>query len=165
MKKTKMLEATEYNWDLMELGDWRTVTWIINHDMSYSITTEYLPECDPNSKDFIELWDPDSNDFSELVKKTENGVMDEAEFTELLEKLNTKLWRNPDIQINACDGSAWQITYYSSDGKVINSSGKLDYIYGEEVLENIVSRLPQTEEEHDANAFVYVTKKNADALK
>lgn len=149
MSVSKMLEVIEHNWGLKFQGDWHTVTWIINYDMSYSITVEYVPE-----------WNPDRTVPNNTDSRIINGIMDKSAHDELREQLEIKQWRDPDIQINACDGVAYQIIYYSADGKTLNSSGKLGYIYGEEVLENIVNMLPKTEKMYDAPAFVSVSKKS-----
>ena len=148
VNNSKMLDATEHNWELIGPGDWNSVTWTINYDMSYTITVRINPE-----------WDPDSNELPQLVVNTVKGVMDRKSFEELKDLLEVKQWRNPDIQIKALDGVAWQIEYYSVDGKIKNSSGGLGYIYGEEILESIVNKLPIIDKRYEASAFISVSRK------
>ena len=64
-------------------------------------------------------------------------------------------WRDPDIVCHAYDGVAWKIEQYSQDGALIRTSGKMNYIYGQAVLEAIVSLLPYAGE-FDSSAYIRV---------
>lgn len=63
-----------------------------------------------------------------------------------------------NLNIRAYDGVAWKIDYYSTDGNILNSSGKLGYIYGEKLLEDIVKVLSEMQKPYGAPACVKVEK-------
>lgn len=68
-------------------------------------------------------------------------------------------WRDPTIDNSAsCDGVAWEIVYYSNGGIIINSSERLDYIYGHSAMETIVSCLPDYINAFSSSAFISVTR-------
>ena len=111
----KLLKATEHNWGLACPGDWSTVTWQIYSDGSYSVRAVFIPlledlKCGKKSKSM-------------------KGQMDAKAFSELKKALNVKQWKDPNIKIDACDGVAWDIKQYASDGKLLNTSGKTGYIW------------------------------------
>ena len=136
MQSNKMLEAEKHNWGLIGYGIWRSVTWIVNYDMSYTIVTEH------NSKK--EAWEQEA--FPLPVRNTFYGELEKDVFTTLQNLLETDPWRTPGLEIHACDGEAWKIDYYSVGGEILRSSGEVDYIYGEEVLQKIVGMLPDIAE-------------------
>lgn len=70
--------------------------------------------------------------------------------------LDNKQWRDPRIINDDDDGKAWEMNYYSEDGQLINSSGKMDYIYGHRVLEEIAEALPNPHKIGALKAFFRV---------
>ena len=91
-------------------------------------------------------------------KRSETGRMKEKVFSKLAEMMEQKPWRDPLIISGGCDGVAWEIRQYSADGKVVNTSGKIGYIYGHRVLEDIVKLLPRDGKSYAANAYVTIEK-------
>ncbi len=70
--------------------------------------------------------------------------MDQEVFTSLKEAIKQEPWRDPALKVFACDGEAWEIESYKEDGSIDKTSGELDYIYGHNTLETIISLLPRT---------------------
>jgi len=99
-------------------------------------------------------------EWPKLVKKQSTGIMEEDTFTKLREALMAEPWRDPTLDVHACDGVAWEIESYRADGSIEKSSGKLGYIYGHRVLESIVSLLPGDDDYYDSSAFISVRKKD-----
>ena len=132
MQSNKMLVAEKHNWGLLGYGSWRSVTWIVNYDMSYTIVTEHNPKKEALKQDAYPF----------PVRNTFYGELKKDVFTALQNLLETDQWRTPGLEIHACDGEAWKIDYYSVGGEILRSSGEVDYIYGEEVLQRIVGMLP-----------------------
>lgn len=130
MKPQKMLKASEHNWGLMGPGDWRETVWEVNYDGTYKITSVFNPIMDPNS---VEI--------PKTVKQSTTGSLNDDEFSKLKALLEKEKWRTPGVMIEACDGTAWKIDFYSPEGKIQRNSGKLGYIYGEKVLEKIAHQL------------------------
>ena len=64
------------------------------------------------------------------------------DFNKLLDALEMDPWRPDGEAIHACDGSAWELRQFDKTGKTIRHSGRLGYICGNAVLEQIVSLLP-----------------------
>ena len=117
-----MLVATEYNWGLHRSNDWSSVTWTVRYDGSYDVRTYYGDETLPH--------------------RESHGELDKAPVNELRSILDTKPWRkNPPA--DACDGNAWEMKYFSPEGKKLNYSGKAGYIYGEKTLERIADLMPK----------------------
>ncbi len=143
-----ILIAVEHNWSRHGPGDWDTVEWIIYYDHTYKTKVEFVPEYD---------WKTNETDIITPIINT--GKVDDKMFSDLEVLLKTKAWRDPLIDIQACDGVAWKIDYYSSEGKIINSSGKLGYIYGEKLLGDIVKMLAELQKPYGAPAYVYVKQK------
>ena len=117
-----MLVATEYNWGLHRSNDWSSVTWTVRYDGGYDVRTYYGDETLPH--------------------RESHGKLDKAPVNELRSILDTKPWRmNPPA--DACDGTAWEMKYFSPEGKKLNYSGKPGYIYREETLGRIAALLPK----------------------
>lgn len=153
VKKHLILRAKEHNWGLIGPGSWSTVSWSIYSDGSYSIRSEFLPDRGA----FIDGY-PDHLPKNDI--KTTHGAMDTASFQKLIDLMSKELWRDPDIECHACDGVAWVIKQFDANGKVLKSSGDLDYIYGQRTLEEIARCLPSDDQIYDAPAFVAVSQKN-----
>lgn len=149
MNSNMMLVAEKHNWGLGGFGKWKSVTWIVNYDMSYTIITKHNPD--------QEAWERE--DLPSPVRNTYPGEMKKDDFTALKTLLETDQWRTPGLEIHACDGEAWKIDFYSVDGELIRSSGELGYIYGEKVLQKIVSMLPDTNDSYDESAFIQIKRK------
>ena len=56
------------------------------------------------------------------------------------------------------DPFAWELEAYREDGSIEKTSGKLGYIYGDRVLETIVSLLPQDGNHYDSSAFISINR-------
>ena len=117
-----LLKATKHNWGELHPGDWLLKNWLICSDATFEYLVTFRSESKP-------------------AKRTV-GKMDKEAFSQLCEAIKREPWRDPSIDVHACDGAAWEIVSYNEDGQVDKTSGELDYIYGHEVLETIVSLLP-----------------------
>lgn len=153
-KRRRLLKAIEHNWGMMDPGDWSEVKWNIFYDGSYEVISTF----NPTFEAYEEMLQRD--DHPKPVKKKTTGRMDEETFSKLREAMKHEPWRDPTLDVDACDGVAWEIESYEDDGRVRSTSGKLDYIYGHRVLETIVSLLPADGNIYDSSAFVSVSKKN-----
>ena len=159
MKEQLLLKAVKHNWEMAHPGQWRSVTWKLYDDGNCLVRASFLPQ-----------WDKDG-DFSEaqslrgFLKRMEihsrRVKMSGKQFERLCSELEKEPWREPDLLCHACDGEAWKIEQYSSDGNIIRSSGKMDYIYGHPVLESIAFLLPYSEE-FGASAYIRVLKHCSD---
>ena len=142
-----MLKAIKHNWGLIGPGDWKEVEWYIFCDGSYQVVSTFIPP--------LEV----SCELPELVKKKTAGRIGEKRLAKLREAMSCEPWRDPTLEIHACDGVAWQIESYKDDGSVENTSGRVGYIYGHRVLETIVSLLPANGNRYGSSGFVSVSKK------
>lgn len=138
-KNNLMLEAIATNWGLTRAGDVYNIVWEIYYDMTYKVT-----------KYVLELSSERKNVLPSIICYVNKGVMEAEHFDKLKLLVDKRPWRNKD-EIRTCDGMAWDIKLYSEDGSLLNSSGKTYYIYGEEVLENIVGALPSQNSESFKN--------------
>ncbi|MCR5822825.1 MAG: hypothetical protein K6G60_00170 [Lachnospiraceae bacterium] len=118
-----MLIATEHNWGLHSTNDWDRITWTICYNGRYNVKTYYVGSEKP-------------------FRRAVEGDLDKEVVIKLKSILDTKILRkNPPV--DACDGVAWEIEYFTPGGERLNYSGKPDYIYGETTLEQIVALLPK----------------------
>ena len=136
-KRYRILRAVEHNWGLCGPDSWFKVKWLIFSDGSYELVASFAPGAD--------AWKDDEK-IPKPVKKRTSGRMDEESFAKMRKAMMNKPWRDPSREVRACDGVAWEIESFKEDGSVENTSGKLGYIYGERVLETIVSMLPPDKE-------------------
>lgn len=150
MKKTLLLKATEHNWGLKGLGDWNTVTWLIYHDASYDIISVFNPT--------TEDAEIEENFLPKQVENKVAGAMKPDDFSKLCEVIKSDPWRDPTIDVHACDGVAWELEAYDMDGSLEKTSGTLGYIYGNRVLETIVSLLPQDGNPYDSSEFISINR-------
>ena len=150
MKKTLFLKAVEHNWGLAGPGDWNTVTWLIYHDASYDIISAFNPS--------LEDAEIDESFLPKLVEKKVAGAMESDDFSKLCEAIKIDPWRDPSLDVHACDGVAWKLEAYREDGSIEKTSGKLGYIYGDRVLKTIVSMLPKDENLYDSSAFISIKR-------
>ena len=142
-----MLKAVECNWSLHSAGDWISTEWEIYYDHTYVTKVNFVPKYDRETHQKINV--------APIINE---GKLDDIIFSDLEKLLKTKEWRDPNLNIRAYDGVAWKIDYYSSDGNILNSSGKLGYIYGEKLLEDIVKVLSEMQKPYGAPACVKVEK-------
>lgn len=140
-RKWLLLKAIEHNWDIIGPGDWTGTKWLIFSDGSYEIAAKY-------------------NTHEKTEKKTA-GQMNNKAFDKLRKALRCDPWRDPSVNVFACDGVAWEIESYRDDGSIEKTSGKLGYIYGHRVLETIVSLLPSDGNRYDSNAFISISKNDS----
>lgn len=91
-----------------------------------------------------------------LLKKEMNRLSDD--FLKLCEAIKIAPWRDPTLDVHACDGVAWKLEAYDKDGSIDKTSGTLGYIYGNRVLETIVSLLPQDGNLYDSSAFISINR-------
>ncbi len=152
-KKQLLLKAVEHNWGLMGPGDWSEVKWCVFYDGSYEVITTF----NPSFEDYDHVWE--RNERPKPVKKKTTGKITYEAFSKLQEAIKCEPWRDPSLDVHACDGVAWEIESYREDGGIENTSGKLDYIYGHRILETIVSLLPNDGNLFDNNAFISVSRK------
>ena len=161
MSKYLMLKAGKHNWGLMKMGSWVSKAWYVYSDGMYEIRSEYGPVfSDEEYQSAVS-----AGRLQELLQKDIHivtGRMDDRALSLLKAQMNRRPWKDPLVECYACDGVAWEIEEYGENGSVINTSGRLDYIYGQEVLENIVRCLPETIDHLGANAYVSVKRKKAD---
>ena len=171
-KKQPLLKAVEHNWGLTGPGDWSKVRWRIFYDGSYEVVSTFNPSSDdchdahdihsaPDAYCVNEAYNAHNdhcvhdtldahnardawkrNERPKPVKKTVKGRMTGEAFSKLCDAIKCEPWRDPALDVSACDGVAWEIESYRKDGNIENTSGELDYIYGHRVLETIVSLLP-----------------------
>ncbi len=139
MRKYLLFSAHEYNWSMIAPGDWTAITWRIYSDSTYKIIVNI-------QKSFEEAEESITKGKRVYDKvKSQSGTMDCNMFKRLNELTSIDYWRKTSLPIKVCDGSAWSMRLYSSEGTIVNSSGPIYYIDGEEILEEIVSCLPEPE--------------------
>ena len=136
-KRKLLLKAIEQNWGEIGPGNWLKVKWNIFYDGSYEVISTFNPPLEARENIL------NRDDRPKPVKKKTTGVMDESAFSNLCKTIKSESWKDSTLQVYACDGDAWEIESYRDDGSVENTSGKLDYIYGHQVFETIVSLLPK----------------------
>lgn len=122
MRQYLILEAYRANWGLICDGMWASMSWKIYSDRSYFLRIGFVSEENP----------------SDFVQK--GGTMRTDRFARLCIAMDQD-WSS-EIMSDGCDGEAWEIKQYSPEGIVIRSTGGLGYIYGQEVMEQIVKCLP-----------------------
>lgn len=133
MERYKLLRAVEYNGARMWPGEWEKVTWSVFSDGTYRVKIEYKPDWDERNQE----------EFIVEPSRVNSGTMDKEKFDNLKELLAAEKWRDPDRVMWVEDGVMWKIEYYSPDGEILNSSGEIDHIDGEEILERIAWKLPK----------------------
>ena len=120
-KRRLLLKATKHNWGLLGPGDWLLTNWLICSDATFEYLVSFRSESKP--------------------AKRIAGKMDKEAFSQLCEAIKREPWRDPSIDVHACDGVAWEIVSYTSDGKIDKTSGEKDSIEGNIVLETIAGLL------------------------
>lgn len=152
MKKQILLKAAEHNWCLTGPGDWSVVKWRIFRDGSYAVTTSF----NPMFEEYESAQDQEHR--PKPTKKNTTGKMNEDSITALQEAIKNNPWKDPSLEVFACDGVTWEIESYDEDGSVDNTSGGLENIYGHNILETFIGLLPDNGELYDSSAFILVRK-------
>lgn len=135
MDSYMLLKAESHNWGLIGPGDWTSTEWYIYEDGFYRIDRRYNTDMDVLRNRY--------NAYSVLIRG--GGILESVELQELQRLIAVIPWRDEAINSDACDGVAWAIEAYDEKGNIINSSGPLNYIYGQRVLEEISSLMPGKE--------------------
>ena len=132
MDEYPILSAEEHNWQLCGWGDWSTITWHVYSNGFIQMFREYIPD-----QDVVDKY-PDTK--SILLKGISS--INSEKLNRLKQLISEKIWRDPEIRSGGCDGTAWIMEAFDEDGNTIKTSGDLDYIYGQKVLEEIAELLP-----------------------
>ena len=139
-----LLKAVAHNWSEIGPGDWETVTWFVYYDGSYEIIETINPPIHIQKG-----FDTIPRCKNGVIVRNRKGMMGNKNFSLLKRAMQPDPWKDPALEIDADDGVAWKIKSYREDGRVEKSSGKLGYIYGNRILERIVSLLPSDGNTHD----------------
>lgn len=142
-----LIKAVMCNWDEIGPGDWTEVTWQVFSDGSYKIIYSFNPTFE------------EDEGLPSAKNKITTGKMWKIAFARLKRAIKREPWRDPSIYVEADDGVAWTIVSYNENGTIGNTSGELDYIYGQRVLEAIVKSLPKTGNLYCNSAYVSVAKR------
>ena len=158
MDRYLILKAEIHNWSMKGPGSWDTATWYVFNTGSYRLETSEIPT--ENEIDKIMAAQESRGDPDRFRRRSvKKGVLSEEKLPELANTMERKPWRDPSIICDACDGEAWVITQFAEDGSIVQTSGEVDYIYGNRILETIVSLLPHSND-FCANAYIHGDKKD-----
>ena len=135
MDSYMLLKAEIHNWGLIGPGNWTSTEWYIYDDGFYRIDRRYNPDIDVLRSRY--------NASSVLIRC--GGILEIEKLQELQRLISVTPWRDEALNCDACDGVAWTIEAYDENGNITNSSGPLNYIYGQRVLEEISSLMPGKE--------------------
>ena len=113
-----LLQASWHYWGEFYSGVPLSKTWKVYSDGYY--TYESVSRATLEPRDNIYIYE---------------GTLDENSFRTLCDVFGYSEW--PKAYRDACDGEAWQMILFDSAGNIINTTGKIGYIYGMTVLENI----------------------------
>jgi hypothetical protein len=114
------------NWSLIRPNDWISTEWIIYNDLLVDIKN---------------LYNDQKSDKSNTKKKYHLTL---EQYNNLVE--NIKLAKEENINVNACDGVAWEIIQYSNGKEIWKRN--LDYIYGIKHLEKVENILYKINEKN-----------------
>lgn len=134
-----LLEAECHYRKFIGAGSLRKTIWEIYSDGSYTIRHVYNLNWD-------EMERADTEAANAGKEKVISGIMDEEHFQKLQDAISKDLWRNASVRRNARDESEWMIYMYDAKGNTVKDSGALGNIRGNRNIEDIVSRLPSSEE-------------------
>ena len=158
MERHLVLKAEIHNWSLIGPGSWETATWYVFNTGSYLLeSSEILTEKEIDEIMAAQEYRGDPDRFCR--RSVKRGRFSEKNFSELIAAMEQKPWRDPSVICDACDGEAWEITQFAEDGSIVQTSGEVDYIYGNRILETIVSLLPHSND-FCANAYIHGDKKD-----
>ncbi len=116
---TELFTASQYNWGLVNNQEdyWSSSYWTVYYDG----TVEYFEWYNLSGATTHVTWELSDKEYKKLCKNLQGRFL------------------KCDEGVDACDGTGWSMTYYSTDGKSIhNFSG---YMYDIPVLEEIVEIL------------------------
>lgn len=155
MDRYLILKAETHNWSLMNSGSWETATWYVFNTGSYLLESSEIPT-EKEIDEIMAAQESCGDPVRYQRHSVKTGRLSEKKMSELARAMAQKPWRDSSIICDACDGEAWVITQLAEDGSTIQTSGELDYIYGQRVLETIVSLLPHSND-FCVNAYIRVT--------
>ncbi len=155
MEKVLILKAEEYNWGLKRPGSWEKLIWYVYSDRTYNMKTYYILPFEECKKHRHSVG---YNIYDFIGVSQKNGKLSQKNYDRLLSALDSEPWRDNSVECDACDGVAWKIDRFSPEGSVVQSSGEVDYIYGQEILETIAGLLPFVYN-HGSCAYVRIMRK------
>lgn len=117
--KEVVLNINHQNWGEMGPNSWVSTEWKIYNDLSFQKTEAFRKE------------DGFANEY-----KTYNGIINKELYEKIIE--NLELAKTIDLQVDACDGSAWEFIQYKG---LEVWKRELGYIYGIKPLEEITKIL------------------------
>ncbi len=147
-RKFLLLQVEQHNWGFMQAGSWSSTVWYIYSNRSYKRMSYYHLSMEEYYQR-IELVGYNSREET-FNRISRYGKISEKRYTRMMKLLSSEQWRNPEEQISGCDGSAWKIEQYSEDGSLVRTSGDVDYIYGNSILESLVSLMPGVNGNHSS---------------
>lgn len=122
-----VLNVKHENWSCIGPGEWINTEWKIYQDQTADIVITY-------------------DSIKEKRIKINNCKLTQANYNKLFKKI--KRSKKIDIEIDGCDGCAWEITQYNNGKKIWKR--EMDYIYDIKPLEEIaqiLNKLIQVSEE------------------
>lgn len=147
-QKFLLLKVEQHNWGFMQADNWSSSVWYIYSNRSYKRISYYLPSMEEYYQR-MELVRYNSHEET-YNRISRYGKISEKRYSRVMELLSSEQWRNTEKQIKGCDGSAWEIEQYSEDGSLVRTSGDVDYIYGNSILESLVSLMPGVNGNHSS---------------
>lgn len=117
--KELVLKVKHIDWSMMGPGDWNNTEWKIYSDLTVEILVSYNPMKNQENNKIV------------------NSKLERKSYDKIFEKIN--LVKENDINVDACDGSVWEIIQYEN-GNAIWKREK-GYIYGIKSLEKIATIL------------------------
>ena len=136
MSKYLMLTAKKHrSWfNTCDPWEYESTSWRIFSDGSYRITLSFRPGLKPYR-------------YKRKKYRRQSGVIPQTQFNKLLDLLKTEGWGEPDRKDVVCDGPMWEIRHFSPEGKIIGSSGKINFISGKDrPIDKIDECLPKPDE-------------------
>lgn len=113
-----LLKISHKNWDMIGPNSWVSTEWIIYNDLAFEKREEYTTAMGMRG---------------EKKYKDFNGKIIKEEYEKILN--NIEAYKNDEVEVKACDGSAWEFTQYENGIEIWKR--KLGYIYGITLLEEI----------------------------
>lgn len=117
-----LLQASWHNWGELTCGDQVKKTWKVYSDGYYNYESVDIGFHIPRDNTYIY-----------------EGTMDEKSFRSLCASFGSSKW--PQAHRDGDDGEAWQLILLDIEGNTINTTGKLGYVYGMTIIENIADLL------------------------
>lgn len=117
--KEIFLKVKNQNWGMIGPNDWEQTEWVIYNDLS------------------VELKETYNSSAQDQKYKLFSCSISQENYEDIIVCL--KMVKENDIKSDACDGDAWEFIQYSNGLEIWNRN--LDYIYGNEQLEQITKIL------------------------